>query len=70
LCYDFPDKNYEEVLITARSMGVRYVVVDENIDALSPGFWKNIEDKDLVVLKKLEAEEQKTAIFEIIYPKG
>jgi 4-amino-4-deoxy-L-arabinose transferase-like glycosyltransferase len=63
-----PAKNYEEVLETARSLGVRYLVIDENIDELSSGFYEKIRDKDLVLLKELKEERQKIAIFEIIYP--
>lgn len=62
-------KNYEEVLKTARSIGVQYLVIDENIEELSSGFLEKIKDKDLVLLKELRVKSQKITIFEIIYPK-
>jgi hypothetical protein len=63
-----PEKNYEEVLNTARSMGVQYLVIDENIEELSTGFWEKIKDKDLVLLKELTEGSRKIAIFKVIYP--
>jgi hypothetical protein len=63
-----PMKNYEEVLKAARSTGVQYLVIAENIVELSPGFWEKIKDRDLVLLKELKAGRQKEAIFKIIYP--
>lgn len=64
-----PGKDYEEVLKTARSTGVRYLVIDEKIGEVSSGFWEKIKDTDLVLLKELRVEGQKIAIFEITYPK-
>jgi hypothetical protein len=64
-----PEKNYEEVLNTARSMGVHYLVIDEKIEEISTGFWEKTKDTDLVLLKELRMKSQKITIFEIIYPK-
>ncbi len=64
-----PGKDYEEVLKTARSTGVQYLVIDENIEELSSGFWEKIKDTDLVLLKELRMKSQKITIFEIIYRK-
>jgi 4-amino-4-deoxy-L-arabinose transferase-like glycosyltransferase len=63
-----PRKNYEEVLKIARSRGVRYLVLDENIGERSPGFMEKIKEKDLVLFKEWNKDDQKIVIFEVFYP--
>jgi hypothetical protein len=63
-----PRKNYEEVLKIARSRGVRYLVLDENIGERSPGFMERLKEKDLVLFKEWNKDDQKIVIFEVVYP--
>jgi hypothetical protein len=63
-----PRKSYEEVLKIARSNGVRYLVLDEDIEERSPGFWEKLKKKDLILFKDWNEEGQKIVIFEIVYP--
>ena len=63
-----PRKSYEEVLMIARSNEVRYLVLDEDIDERSPGFWGKLKEEDLILFKAWNEEGQKIAIFEIVYP--
>jgi len=57
-----------KVLTIARSERIQFLVVDENIDEFSPGFWEKIEAKDLVLLKEFHDRKLKIAVFRIIYP--
>jgi 4-amino-4-deoxy-L-arabinose transferase-like glycosyltransferase len=63
-----PRRNYEEVLKIARSNGVRYLVLDEDVDERSPGFLEKLKEEDLILFKAWDEEGQKIAIFEIVYP--
>jgi hypothetical protein len=63
----FPEGSYEKVLGVARSKGIQYLVLDEDIEKDSPGFWGQIKEKDLILLKELKAENQRLAIFKIVY---
>ena len=65
-----PQENYERILKVARSHGVKYLIVDDDIDKNSPGFWKNLKGEDLILLKDLKREDQRMAVFEVVYPQG
>lgn len=62
-----PQGSYEEVLEIARSKGIQYLVLDEVIEKEWPGFWGEIKEKDLILLKELKMKDQRVAIFRIIY---
>jgi hypothetical protein len=62
-----PKGSYEEVLGLARSKRIRYLVLDEGIEKEWPGFWGQIKEKDLILLKDLKMKDQRVAIFKIIY---
>jgi hypothetical protein len=62
-----PKGSYEEVLGVARSKGIQYLVLDEEIEKELPGFWGQIKEKDLILLKDLKMKDQRVAIFKIIY---
>ena len=62
-----PEGGYEEVLWAARSKGIQYLVLDEDIEKDLPGFWGQIKEKDLILLKELKTKSQRIAIFKIIY---
>ena len=62
-----PEGGYEEVLGAARSKGIQYLVLDEDIEKDLPGFWGQIKEKDLILLKELKTKSQRIAIFKIIY---
>jgi 4-amino-4-deoxy-L-arabinose transferase-like glycosyltransferase len=63
-----PRKSYEEVLKAARSKGVRYLILDEDTDERSPGFWEKLKKEDLIVVKEWNKQDQKIVVFEIVYP--
>ncbi len=63
-----PNKSYEEVLRIARSNGIRYLVLDEDVEKRSQGFWEKLRDEDLTLLKDWNKQDQKIVIFEIVYP--
>jgi hypothetical protein len=63
-----PRKSYEEVLKIARSKGARYLVLDEDTEERSPGFWGKLKKEDLILLKDWNEQDQKIVIFEIVYP--
>ena len=63
-----PHGNYENILRVARSSKVQYLVIDEKIDELSPGFYKMIREKDMVLLKEFRGKKEWILIFRIIYP--
>ena len=62
-----PKGNYEEVLGVARFKGIQYLVLDEGIEKEWPGFWKQIKERDLILLKDLKMQDRRMAIFKIIY---
>ena len=63
-----PEESYEEILKDGRSNGVKYLIIDERIEKVSPGFWEKIEDKDLILLKEFRKKNRRMVIFEIVYP--
>jgi len=63
-----PKKSYEEVLRVARSNGIRYLVLDEDVEKRSPGFLGKLKEEDLTLLKDWNKQDQKIVIFEIVYP--
>jgi hypothetical protein len=65
-----PDESYGKILMDARSHGVKYLVIDDDIDENSPGFWENLKEEDLILLKDLQRKGQRMAVFEVVYPRG
>ena len=65
-----PEENYEKILTAARSNGVQYLVVDDDIDQNSPGFWERLKEEDLILLKDLRREGRRMTVFEVVYPRG
>jgi hypothetical protein len=64
--FKIPKKSDEEVLMVARSNGVRYLVLDEEVERSSPGFGEKLKEKDLILLKDWNKKDQKIVIFEIV----
>jgi 4-amino-4-deoxy-L-arabinose transferase-like glycosyltransferase len=62
-----PKGGYEEVLEIARSKGIQYLAVDEDIEKEWPGFWGKTKEKDLILLKDFKMKDQRMTIFKIIY---
>jgi 4-amino-4-deoxy-L-arabinose transferase-like glycosyltransferase len=62
-----PEGNYGEILQVARSNGVRYLIIDEEIEKDSPGFWDKLKGKELIFLKDLKKNDQRMVVFEIVY---
>ena len=63
-----PRGSYEEILAAARSKGVRYLIVDETIEENSPNFLEKIKKEDLVPILERRKKNQRTLVFEILYP--
>ncbi|OGP92880.1 MAG: hypothetical protein A2156_09975 [Deltaproteobacteria bacterium RBG_16_48_10] len=65
-----PEKSYEEILKEARTKGVRYLVIDENIEKDSPGFLEQSKNAELKSLFELRRKNRYMIVFEIVDPKG
>ena len=65
-----PEEGYDEILKEARTRGVRYLVVDENIKKDSPGFLEHSNDGELKSLFELRKRNRHMIVFEILDPKG
>jgi hypothetical protein len=63
----FPKNSYEEVLRVARLNGVQYLILSEDIEEDSRGFWGKMKEKDLTLLKDFERKNQRMSIFKIFY---
>lgn len=61
-----PEKGYEEILKEARAKGVRYLVVDENIERDSPGFLERSKTGELKPLFELKKKKRYMIVFEIL----
>ncbi len=64
-----PEKSYEEILEEARTKGVRYLVVDEDIKKDSPGFLEKSKGRELKFLFELKKKDRSMIIFERVDPK-
>jgi 4-amino-4-deoxy-L-arabinose transferase-like glycosyltransferase len=64
-----PKGSYEKILEIARSDGVKYLVVDEDIEKRSPGFWGKLDEKDLILINDIREKKRRMVIFEIVYAK-
>jgi 4-amino-4-deoxy-L-arabinose transferase-like glycosyltransferase len=65
-----PKGSYEKILERARFDGATYLIVDENVEKRSPGFWGKLDEKDLILIKEIRKKNWRMVIFEIVYPKG
>jgi len=65
-----PEKGYEEILKEARAKGVRYLVIDENIERDSPGFLDQAKNGELKPLFELKKGNRYMIVFEMIDPAG
>jgi hypothetical protein len=65
-----PEKSYDEILKEARAKGVRYLVVDEEIEKDSPGFLEKAKNRELKSLLDLKRKNRHMIVFEIVDPKG
>ena len=63
-----PQGSYEEIIETARSNGVQYLVIDEKIEEDSPGFWEKVRRGNLIQLLDYKRENRRMVIFQIDYP--
>jgi len=62
-----PAGSYEYVLETARSKGVRYLVMDEMTEENSPGFLDKLKNNDLIPVVDWRRKSQRMMVFEIVY---
>jgi len=62
-----PEKEYENILKDARSKGVKYLIIDGNIEKDSPGFWGKIKEEDLILIKDFKDKDRRMVVFEIVY---
>lgn len=65
-----PDAGYEELLKEAREKGIRYLVIDEEIETYSPGFWEKFKGGGLIRIFDLEKKGRRMTVFEITDPGG
>ena len=65
-----PRGSYQEILATARANGVRYLIVDDEIEEDSPGFLKEIRQEDLTPVKEWKRKAQRLVIYEVLFPEG
>jgi hypothetical protein len=63
-----PEGSYGEILKVAHSNGVRYLIIDEDIEKDSTAFWDKLKGKELIFLKDLKKKDQRMVVFEIVYP--
>jgi 4-amino-4-deoxy-L-arabinose transferase-like glycosyltransferase len=61
-----PFKEYEVMMGDARSKGVRYLLINENIEKISPRFWKKMRREDLVPVKDFKRKDKRITIFEMV----
>ena len=59
-----PFEEYEVIIEYARSKGIRYLLVDEDIDKISPNFLGKVKREDLVPIRDFRREDQRIVIFE------
>lgn len=62
-----PEKEYENILKDACSKGVKYLIIDGNIEKDSPGFWGKIKEEDLILIKDFKDKDRRRVVFEIVY---
>ncbi len=60
-----PDAGYGEILREAREKGIRYLVVDEEIESYSPGFWEQFKGGGLIRIYDWEKKGRRMSVFEI-----
>jgi len=65
-----PRADYEEILKEARDKGIRYLVVDEEIEKHSPGFWEKSKRGELIRIFDFEKKNRHMTVFEIKDPVG
>jgi ActR/RegA family two-component response regulator len=65
-----PQGSYEEIIETARSNGVQYLVIDEKIEEDSSGFWVKLRQGNLVPLLDLRRKNRRMVVYQISYPQG
>ncbi len=63
-----PDGSYEEILGVARAKNVGYLIVDDKTEEMSPGFLEKVREADLVRLRDWKKEDQRSILFEVLYP--
>jgi 4-amino-4-deoxy-L-arabinose transferase-like glycosyltransferase len=61
-----PQTSYEEILNEARAKGIRYLVIDENIDKDSPDFLERSKQGGLIPLFEMEKKNRRMVVFEIV----
>jgi len=61
-----PEGEYEVIIGEARAKGVRYLVVEEDIEKVSPRFWEALRREDIVPVREFEREDQRETIFELV----
>jgi 4-amino-4-deoxy-L-arabinose transferase-like glycosyltransferase len=61
-----PQGSYEEILNSAHANGVRYLLIDEEIEKISPGFLEKLRGDDLILIKDMKKKDRRIEIFEIV----
>jgi len=63
-----PRGDYEQILATARSKGVKYLIIGEETEEDSPDFLEKMKAEDLIRLKEWKRKGQRLVILEIVSP--
>ena len=63
-----PAANVDTVMEEARSKGVRYLVIDEDMQKELPGFLERSKKGDLILIKEWNGKRQNVALFQMVYP--
>jgi 4-amino-4-deoxy-L-arabinose transferase-like glycosyltransferase len=63
--HGIPGKSYNEIINYARIKGVRYILIDNNIREMNPGFIESIQSTDLKEI--FRKEYRGIVIYEVIY---
>ena len=61
-----PFKEYEVMMGDARFKGVQYLLIEEDIEKISPRFWEKMRREDLVPVKDFKRKDQRITIFEMV----
>jgi 4-amino-4-deoxy-L-arabinose transferase-like glycosyltransferase len=60
-----PEEEYDKIMGEAQSKGVRYLLIEEDVERISPNFLARIRQEDLVLVRDFNRKDQKITIFKI-----
>ena len=60
-----PGKSYQEIILYARTTGVRYILVNQNTNEVNPGFVESVQPSDLREI--FRRSDGGSIIYEVVY---